>query len=204
VCRCPASVGQSATSSNSTSMPTGLGRARSLVICHDSSMPIGRRSRYAVMPWAVLLMVLGLTASYALFESRSISEGQNAALESTEGHFRDVVKDNENRAQLVSEAYNRVLAGAIYGLKSPVDPALVATRLDILLPDVLPGSEMFFVVPSGGEPVKIRGRQQPSAKMRISDSAPPGLWVGIPNPDQNIVVIGYTTVSGARRCGTPP
>jgi diguanylate cyclase (GGDEF)-like protein/PAS domain S-box-containing protein len=148
------------------------------------------------MPWAVLLMVLGLTASYALFESRSISEGQNAALESTEGHFRDVVKDNENRAQLVSEAYNRVLAGAIYGLKSPVDPALVATRLDILLPDVLPGSEMFFVVPSGGEPVKIRGRQQPSAKMRISDSAPPGLWVGIPNPDQNIVVIGYTTVSG--------
>ena len=97
------------------------------------------------MPWAVLLMVLGLTASYALFESRSISEGQNAALESTEGHFRDVVKDNENRAQLVSEAYNRVLAGAIYGLKSPVDPALVATRLNILLPDVLPGSEMFFV-----------------------------------------------------------
>ena len=148
------------------------------------------------MPWAVLLLVLALTAAYALFESRSVSEGQNAARESAEGHFRDVVKDNENRAQLVSEAYNRVLAGAIYGLESPVDPARVSARLNILLPDVLPGSEMFFVVPSGGKPVKIRGRQQPSAKIRMSDSAPPGLWVGIPKTDQNIVVIGYTTVSG--------
>jgi diguanylate cyclase (GGDEF)-like protein/PAS domain S-box-containing protein len=148
------------------------------------------------MPWAVLILVLAFTANLGWIRARSISDEQNAALQSAEGHFRDVVQDNENRALLVSNGYNRVLAGAIQGLDSPVSPAAVVRRLEVLAPDALPGSLAYFIIPSGADPVWIGDTGKTAAQLHNSDSAPPGLWVGIASHDQGLVAIGYTTDSG--------
>ena len=149
------------------------------------------------MPWAVLIIVAGLTFSFALVRASSISAGQDLALDAAEGHFRGLVSDNQTRALLVSKDYRSVLTGAVIGMDSPIKPALVTSRLKILAPDALPGSLSFFVIPSGGAPVWIGSTKPTSAKLRVGDSAPLGLWVSVPDPaDQDIVVAGYTTDDG--------
>ncbi|MDC0359557.1 diguanylate cyclase, partial [Acidimicrobiales bacterium] len=173
-----------------------------LLLSNDASLPVQATfltdapGRGSLMPWAVFVMVLALTASLALVRSNSIAGDQREALQSAERHFLSVVTDHENRSLLVSNDYQTVLAGSLQGLDSPVLPSTIMSRLRAMNADKIPGSLAYLVIPSGANPVWIDDTTEISAQLRNSNPAPSGLWVGIASDEQGLVAIGYTTDNG--------
>ena len=148
------------------------------------------------MPWVVLAGVLGVTTIVAFGRADALNKSRDTAIEMAEGHFQDVLLDTAQRARATSDAYERVLVGAIYGLESPVSPTEVGSRMAALTSTPLPGSLAFLVVPSGDGPVWIDPEAQISDQIHHHHSAPVGLWSGVADADEDVVMIGYTNDSG--------
>ncbi|MDH3683627.1 MAG: EAL domain-containing protein [Acidimicrobiia bacterium] len=126
--------------------------------------------------------------------ARTIADAQESAVAVAEDHFRDFVADHEHRGLAVSEAYERVLVGAVMGVDSPVSPTEIERRLELLNAEALPGSVAFFVVSAGADPIRIGNDSQWS--LQPVEIWPAGLWATVPETSENMVVVGYTTTEG--------